>query len=187
MANNDKIAKHRDSTKSHQRSTENKHAYLLRIPQRDFEKLQVMAGDEPMSRVLLDGLQVEWIYYQTVLNLMKKLPDFDSTEQMDKWLFNRLKGYPELLAKCVPAATIKTYLVQLEQHNKLSKCALIQRNSITYYLNRIGNNLNQLTHKANQGFQVDLKELRLLTKATIELSELIEQEFKESENDVCEK
>ena len=158
---------------------EKRHAYLLRIPQHDFEKLQSMAGDEPMSNVLLRGLQNEWIYYHTIVNFMKKFPDFTSTKQMDMWLLDRLKGHPELIAKCVPAAIIKTYLIQLEHDDELKENVLIQWNSIMYYLNRIGNNLNQLTHKVNQGNLDDLAELRSLTKATLALSELIEQKFKE--------
>ena len=84
-------------------------------------------------------------------------------------------------------ATIKAYLDRQEQHDKLQQLALIQWNSIVYYLNRIGINLNQLAHKANQGGQVDVEELRKLTQAIMNLSQIINDKFKESGADVYQK
>ncbi|MEK1432492.1 MobC family plasmid mobilization relaxosome protein [Limosilactobacillus fermentum] len=187
MLNNDQLIKREQQIDSRRRVPEKKHSYLLRIPQSDFEKLQAITGEESMSKVLLRGLKTEWYYYLAVQSLMNKLPNFTSTQQLDQWRLEHFKNCPELLASYVMPATIKTYLTRLEQHDKLQHFALIQWNSIVYYLNRIGVNLNQLAHRANQGGQVDGDELQKLTQATMNLSQIINNKFKESGADVREK
>lgn len=187
MLSNGQLIKRKQQINLHRRVPEKKHSYLLRIPQSDFEKLQAITGDESMSKVLLRGLKTEWYYYLAVQSLMNKLPNFTSTQQLDQWRFKHFKDSPELLASYVMPATIKTYLVRLERHDKLRQLALIQWNSIVYYLNRIGVNVNQLAHKANQGDQVDIKELRKLTQAIMNLSQIINDKFQESGADVREK
>lgn len=181
MLNNGQLIKRKQQINLHRRVPEKKHPYLLRIPQNDFEKLQAMAGDGSMSKVLLRGLKTEWNYHVAVQSLMKELPNFKTFKQLDKWRFDHLKNSPELLAKYVMPATIKTYLLQLEQHNKLKQFALIQWNPIVYYLNRIGVNLNQLAHQANQGSQVSSDELQTLIKAVMQLSQLIKEKFKDGD------
>ena len=140
-----------------------------------------------MSEVLIQGLRTEWNYHLAVQNLMKELPDFKTAKQLDKWRFDHLKNSPELLAKYVMPATIKAYLLRLEQHDKLKQFALVQWNSIVYYLNRISVNLNQLAHQANRGDQVDGEELQRLVQATMNLSQLISKKFKENDSHVCKK
>lgn len=187
MLNDGQLLKRKQQIELHRRVLEKKHPYLLRIPQSDFERLQEIASNESMSKVLLRGLKTEINYYATVRSFVKKLPKFTSTQQLDDWQFKHLKNSPELLSKYVMPATIKAYLTRQEYHDKLQQLALIQWNSIVYYLNRIGVNLNQITHKANQGIEVDVKELQEITKATMNLSKLINQKFKESGADVCQK
>lgn len=185
MLNNDQLAKRKQQIKLHRQIPEKKHAYLLRIPQSDFDKLQVMTGDGMMSKVLLRGLKTEWNYYLTVQSLLKELPAFSSVKQFDEWRLKHLKNSPELLAKYVMPATIKTYASQLERSNKLKQFMLIQWNSIAYYLNRIGVNVNQLAHRANQGNQVDKNELKKLTQSIINLSQIIDKKTKEGDMDKC--
>ncbi|MEK1308410.1 MobC family plasmid mobilization relaxosome protein [Limosilactobacillus fermentum] len=187
MLNDGQLVKRKQEIELHRRVLEKKHPYLLRIPQSDFEKLQEIAGNESMSKVLIRGLRTEINYHAMVQDLMKKLPKFVSTQQLDGWKFKHLKNCPELLSKYVMPATIKAYLDRQEQHDKLQQLALIQWNSIVYYLNRIGINLNQVAHRANQGVEVDVKELQKITKAIMGLSKLINQKFKESGADVCQK
>ena len=187
MLTNSQLVKRKQQINLHRRSPEKKHPYLLRIPQSDFEKLQAITGKESMSKVLLRGLKTEWYYYLAVQSLMKKLPNFTSTQQLDQWRFEHFKNCPELLASYVMPATIKTYLIRLEQHDKLQQFALVQWNSIVYYLNKIGVNVNQLAHKANQGDQVDGKELRNLARTIMNLSQLINQKFEKGDSHVREK
>ena len=187
MLTDSQLVKRKQQINSHRRVPEKKHPYLLRIPQSDFEKLQAATGNEPMSKLLIRGLKTEWNYHLAVQSLMKELPEFKTAEQLDKWRLDHLKDSPELLAKYVMPATIKAYLLRLEQHDKLKKFALIQWNSIVYYLNRIGVNLNQLAHQANQGNRVDDEELRKLVQATMNLSQLINKKFKEQDDHVCKK
>ena len=181
MLNNGQLIKRKQQINLHRRVPEKKHPYLLRIPQNDFEKLQAMAGDESMSKVLIRGLKTEWNYHIAVQSLMKELPDFKTAKQLDKWRFNHLKDSPELLAKYVMPATIEAYIYRLEQHDKLKCFALIQWNTVVYFLNRIGVNLNQLAHKANQGSQVSSNELQTLIKAVMQLSQLIKEKFKDGD------
>lgn len=181
MLNDGQLVKRKQQINLHRRVPEKKHPYLLRIPQADFEKLQAVVGDEPMSKVLLRGLKTEWNYHLAVQSLMKELPDFRTAKQLDKWRFDHLKDSPELLAKYVMPATIKAYVLRLEQHDKLKQLALIQWNSIVYYLNRIGVNINQLAHRANQGSQVSSDELQTLIKAVMQLSQLIREKFKDGD------
>lgn len=187
MLNNSQLIKRKQQINLHRRVPEKKHPYLLRIPQSDFEKLQAVADTMPMSEVLIQGLRTEWNYHLAVQNLMKELPDFKTAKQLDKWRFDHLKNSPELLAKYVMPATIKAYLLRLEQHDKLKQFALVQWNSIVYYLNRISVNLNQLAHQANRGDQVDGEELQKLVQATMNLSQLISKKFKENDSHVCKK
>lgn len=187
MLNNDQLIKRKQQIDSHRRVPEKKHSYLLRIPQSDFEKLQAIASNESMSKVLLRGLKTEWYYYLAVQSLMSELPNFTSTQQLDQWRFEHFKDCPELIASYVMPMMIKAYLIRLEQHDKLQHFALIQWNAIVYYLNRIGVNVNQLAHRANQGGQVDGEELRKLTQAIMNLSQIINDKFKESGADVREK
>lgn len=186
MLDNSQLIKRKQQIKMHRRVPEKKHPYLLRIPQSDFEKLQAVVGDESMSKVLLRGLKTELDYHLAVQNLMKELPDFQSVKQLDEWRFKHLKSSPELLAKHVMPATIKAYLCRLEQHDKLKQFALIQWNSIVYYLNRIGVNLNQLAHQANQGNAVNSEQLQKLIQVTVSLSRLINDKFKGDDSDVRE-
>lgn len=181
MLNDGQLVKRKQQINLHRRVPEKKHPYLLRIPQADFEKLQAVVGDEPMSKVLLRGLKAEWNYHLAVQSLMKELPDFRTAKQLDKWRFDHLKDSPELLAKYVMPATIKAYVLRLEQHDKLKQLALIQWNSIVYYLNRIGVNINQLVHRANQGSQVSSDELQTLIKAVMQMSQLIREKFKDGD------
>lgn len=187
MLNDSQLIKRKQQINLHRRVSEKKHPYLLRIPQSDFEKLRAVMGDEPMSKVLMRGLKTEWNYHLAVQSLMKELPDFKTAEQLDKWRFNHLKDSPELLAKYVMPATIKAYLYRLEQHDKLKQFAMIQWNSIVYYLHRIGVNLNQLAHHANQGDPVDDEQLQKLIQATVDLSQLINKKFQEGGNHVRKK
>lgn len=181
MLNNGQLIKRKQQINLHRRVPEKKHSYLLRIPQSDFEKLQAMVGDGSMSKVLLRGLKAEWNYHVAVQSLMKELPNFKTVKQLDKWRLEHLKNSPELLAKYVMPATIEAYIYRLEQHDKLKQFALIQWNTVVYFLNRIGVNLNQLAHKANQGSQVSSNELQTLIKAVMQLSKLIKEKFKDGD------
>ena len=187
MLNDSQLIKRKQQINLHRRVSEKKHPYLLRIPQSDFEKLQAMISGESMSKVILRGLKTEWNYHLAVQSLMKELPDFKTVKQLDKWRFDHLKDSPELLSKYVMPATIKAYLLRLEQHDKLKQFALIQWNSIVYYLNRIGVNLNQLALQTNRGNQVDDEELQKLVQATMNLSQLINKKFKGKDDHVCKK
>ena len=164
----------------HRKVPVKKHNYLLRIPQSEFQNLQIMARDKSMSKVLLQGLKTEWNYYLAVQQLMKETPRFKSVEQLEKWKLKYFKNSPELLAKYVMPATLKIYLTQLEKHDKLAQFKLIQWNTIAYFLNRIGVNLNQLAHKANQESQVSREDLQMLTKSVMQLSKLIQVKFNNS-------
>ena len=76
MLNDGQLLKRKQQIEQHRRVLEKKHPYLLRIPQSDFEKLQEIAGNESMSKVLLRGLKTEWNYYLMIQSFLKKLPDF---------------------------------------------------------------------------------------------------------------
>ncbi|MHA8263770.1 plasmid mobilization relaxosome protein MobC [Lactobacillaceae bacterium Melli_B3] len=171
--------KRKNQIEMHRNRDTKRHQYPLRLSDATYQKLKQIAGDGTISDVINRGIKTEWIYYNSFEKFAKTMPHFDDVNAIEKWRLDAFKDSPELLNRYAKPAAILAYVKQLQLDVKSREKLSDNQATIAYLIRNIGNNINQLARRANQGGRVDKDALAQLTHAVIQLDETIRNNAKE--------
>lgn len=165
--------------KLHRNTDTKHHAYLLKFDDVKYQQLKTMAGDGTISNVINKGINDRWTYYLAIQSLISDTPTFKSSDEVERWRMDHLKGSPALIAKYVKAESIMEYTSELKKNRKIREDESDIQDTTAYLLKMIGNNINQIARKANSGVDVPREDLRRMTKAVLKLIDVIKDNRKE--------